>query len=48
MDKKILIIIDVQNDFINGALKNSEANQVCDNIVKKIENWDGEKIIFTQ
>lgn len=47
---KILIIIDMQNDFvdINGALKVSGADKVCDNIIKKIENWDGEKIVFTQ
>lgn len=48
MKNKVLIVIDMQNDFIDGALKNPEANPVCDNIVKKIENWDGEKIIFTQ
>ena len=46
---KILIIIDMQNDFIDidGALKVPGADKVCDNIINKIKNWDGNNIICT-
>ena len=32
--KKILLVIDVQNDFITGALRNEEAIKKLPNIVK--------------
>ena len=40
--KKILFLIDVQNDFITGALRNEEAIKAVPNIVNKIkdEHWD--------
>ena len=40
--KKILIVIDVQNDFITGALRNEEAIKALPNIVKllKTEKYD--------
>ena len=40
--KKILIVIDVQNDFITGALRNEEAAKKLPNIVKllKSERYD--------
>lgn len=49
MSEKILIVVDVQNDFvdINGALKVPNADKACDNIIKKIQSWDGETIIGT-
>lgn len=34
--KKILVVIDAQNDFIDGALGSEGARSVVDNIVKKI------------
>ncbi len=43
MDKKrILVVIDCQNDFITGALRNEEAIKKVPNIVNKIKtgNWD--------
>lgn len=42
MGKRILFLIDVQNDFITGALRNEEAIKAVPNIVKKIkdEHWD--------
>ena len=45
--KKILVAIDVQNDFITGALRNTEAIKKVPNIVKKIREFDGEAIIYT-
>ena len=46
---KILVIVDMQNDFINigGALMVPNAGKVCDNVVRKIRNWDGDSIICT-
>ena len=40
--KKILVVVDMQNDFIDGALGTKEAQAIVDNAVKKIENFDGE------
>lgn len=36
--KKCLIVVDFQNDFIDGALGFDEAIDIKDNIVKKIIN----------
>lgn len=44
---KILVIVDMQNDFIDGTLKNPEAHRACNNIVKKIGDWGGNNIICT-
>lgn len=38
---KLLIIVDMQNDFIDGALANPEAQKIVSGIVEKIEEWDG-------
>lgn len=43
---KYLIVVDMQNDFINGSLGTKEAEAILPNVVKKIENFDG-KVIFT-
>ena len=45
--KKILVAIDVQNDFITGALRNTEAIKKVPNIVKKIREFDGDAIVYT-
>ncbi len=39
--KKILVVVDMQNDFIDGALGTKEAQTIVDNVVKKIEDFDG-------
>ena len=44
--KKMLIVVDVQNDFITGALGSKDAQDVLPNIVNKIKEWDGD-IIYT-
>lgn len=40
--KRILVVVDAQNDFITGSLNNEEALKKVPNIVNKIEgeNWD--------
>jgi nicotinamidase-related amidase len=45
--KKVLIVIDVQNDFITGSLRNEEAIKKVPNIVKKINEFDGDAIFYT-
>lgn len=48
--KKTLIVIDMQNDFIDGALGTNEAQAIVPNVKKKIEEYDtrGDEIIFTR
>ena len=45
--KKILFVIDMQNDFVDGALGTKEAQAMLPNAVKKINGFDG-RIIFTR
>lgn len=34
--RKILLVIDMQNDFINGALGTSEAEAIVDRVAEEI------------
>ena len=43
--KKLLIVVDMQKDFVDGALGSKEAVAIVDNVVKKIENFDGDVIV---
>lgn len=45
--KKILVVIDCQNDFITGSLRNEEAIKAVPGIVKKINSFDGDLIVVT-
>lgn len=45
--KNILLVIDMQNDFIDGALGTKEAVAIVDKVKTKIESFDGE-VIFTR
>lgn len=47
MTMKVLVVIDVQNDFITGSLGTPEAQAIVPKVCEKIVNWN-EKIIFTQ
>ena len=42
--KKFLIVVDMQNDFIDGALGTNEAVEILPKVVEKIENFQGEII----
>lgn len=44
---KYLIVVDMQKDFIDGALGTKEAQAIVPNVRKKIEEFDGE-VIFTR
>ena len=41
---KALIVVDMQNDFVNGALGTPEAQAIIPSVCEKIRNWDG--VIF--
>ena len=43
--KKILIVVDMQKDFVDGALGTAEAVAIVDNVVDKIKNFDGDIIV---
>ncbi len=43
--KKLLIVVDVQNDFVDGALGSNEAVAIVDNVVNKIKSFDGDVIV---
>ena len=43
--KKLLIVVDMQKDFVDGALGSKEAVSIVDNVVKKIETFQGDIIV---
>ena len=47
---KTLIVVDMQNDFIDGALGTKEAQAIVPNVKNKIDEYKarGNKIIFTR
>lgn len=46
--KKILVVIDMQNDFINGSLGSDEAQNVVDAVSEKIKEYDVKNIYVTR
>ena len=44
---KVLIVVDMQNDFIDRALGTKEAVTIVANVIDKIKSFDG-MVIFTQ
>ncbi len=40
--KKILVVVDMQKDFVDGALGTKEAVAIVDNVVNKINDHDGD------
>ncbi|WP_026660747.1 cysteine hydrolase family protein [Butyrivibrio sp. AC2005] len=48
--KKVLVVVDMQNDFITGALRNEEGIAIVPYVKEKIEKAKeaGETIIFTR
>ncbi len=40
--KKFLVVVDMQKDFVDGALGSREAVAIVPAVVKKIESFDGE------
>ena len=48
--KKLLIVVDMQNDFITGALGSPQAQAILSNVKAKIEHYreNGDKVLFTR
>lgn len=46
MKNKILIVVDMQEDFITGTLGSAQAREVLPKVAEKVKNFEGE-IIFT-
>lgn len=40
--KKVLVVVDIQNDFVDGALGTPEAVAIVDAAAEKIKNFDGD------
>ena len=43
---KILIVIDMQNDFLHGALRNEEGIKIIPAVVKKIEEYKAKNTLI--
>ena len=48
--KKTLIVVDMQNDFIDGSLGTKEAQAIVPNVQAKVKEYAdrGDRIIFTR
>lgn len=48
--KKLLIVVDMQNDFVTGSLGTKEAQSIVPAVVEKIQKYknNGDEIIFTR
>ena len=45
--RKILVVVDMQNDFIDGALGTKEAAAIVPNVVKRIQEFEGD-VLYTR
>ena len=43
--KKLLIVVDMQKDFVDGALGSAEAVAIVENVVQKIQGFDGDILV---
>jgi len=43
----VLIVVDMQNDFVDGSLGTPEAQKIVEHVVEKIKQFKG-RVIFTQ
>ena len=50
IDMKILLVIDMQNDFIDGALGTAEAVAIVPSVIEKIKQYEqaGNRVIYTK
>ena len=46
--RKILLVIDMQNDFINGALGTPEAEAIVDRVAEEIAKYPAGDVIATR
>ena len=47
MSKKLLVVVDMQNDFVTGALANKDAEKIVSDINDKVKFFDGD-VVFTR
>lgn len=47
MEEQVLIVVDMQNDFIDGALGTAEAEEIVDAVARTIREFSGE-VIYTR
>lgn len=45
--RRLLVVVDMQNDFVTGALANPDAEKIIPGIAEYIENFDGD-VVFTR
>lgn len=47
---KVLVVVDMQNDFIDGALGTPEAQAIVPNVIEKIKQYkeNGDPVYYTQ
>ena len=47
---KVLVVVDMQNDFIDGSLGTKEALEIVPNVIKKVKEYEKNKdlIIYTK
>ena len=47
--KKLLVVIDYQNDFVNGSLGFKKAEELEDGIYNKVKKYlnEGHSVVFT-
>lgn len=50
MENKILVVVDMQKDFVNGSLGTAEAQGIVRNVIDKIRSYHdaGQQVIFTR
>ena len=44
---RALVVIDMQNDFVTGALANKEAQKIVPDVARYVKNWKGD-LYFTR
>lgn len=45
---KVLLIVDMQNDFIDGSLCTEEAKEILPNVIQRIRTSEDDIVLFTQ
>ena len=45
--KRVLVVVDMQRDFVDGALGSKEAAAIVPNVAEKIRAFDGDGILVT-
>lgn len=46
--KRVLIVVDMQNDFVTGPLGTPEAKAIIPKVREKIDNFENELVFFTR